>query len=193
MTDVIAGGGQARLAGRHPSLAHLRRRGGVLVGALALMLGCAMALAPEASASPPVSIPAPIGNTNTYPAGIACPFTLQTTLIGGNQVLTFFDDGRFLATGRHIDRLTNVDTGTSITLNLNGIVSQVPTADGGSVLRAIGITSFIFFPGDAGPGEPRPDEPTSSSATSSPSQTPRAPSRRSSRTARARTSARCST
>ena len=152
MTDVIAGREPARLARRHPSLAHLRRRSGVLIGALTLMLGCAMALAPAASASPPVSIPAPIGNTNTYPAGIACPFTLQGTLIGGNQVLTFFDDGRFLATGRHIDRLTNVDSGTSITLNLNGIVSQVPTADGGSVLRATGITSFIFFPGDAGPG-----------------------------------------
>jgi hypothetical protein len=117
------------------------------------MLGCAIALAPAASASPPVTIPAPIGNTNTIPAGSACPFTLQVTLIGGNQVFTFFDDGRFLATGLHIDRLTNVDTGTSITLNLNGIVSQVPTADGGSVLRAIGITAFIFFPGDAGPGD----------------------------------------
>jgi len=98
MTDVIAGREPARLARRHPSLAHLRRRSGVLIGALTLMLGCAMALAPAASASPPVSIPAPIGNTNTYPAGIACPFTLQGTLIGGNHVLTFFDDGRFLAT-----------------------------------------------------------------------------------------------
>jgi hypothetical protein len=28
----------------------------------------------------------------------------------------------------------------------------VPTADGGSVLRAGGIAGFVFFPGDAGPG-----------------------------------------
>ena len=120
---------------------------------MALLLGCVTALAPDASASKPVRIPAPIGNINPFQAGTACPFTLQGTLIGGNQVLTFFDDGRFLATGRHIDRLTNVDTGKSITLDLNGIVSQVPTADGGSVLRAIGITSFLFFPGDVGPGD----------------------------------------
>jgi hypothetical protein len=153
MTDGIAAGGPVPLAGRHHSRAHLRRRGGVLVGALALLLGCALALAPEASASGPVRIPAPIGNSNTFPAGSACPFTLQGTLIGGNQVFTFFDDGRFLATGRHIDRLTNVDTGTSITLNLQGPIYVVPTADGGSVLRASGVTSFIFFPGDAGPGD----------------------------------------
>lgn len=155
MTDVIAGGAPARLAGRHPSLARLRRRSGVLVGALTLMLGCAMALAPAASASPPVSIPAPIGNVTPYPAGTACSFNLEGKLIGGNQVLTFFDDGRFLATGRHIDRLTNLDTGTSITLNLNGVVSEVPTADGGSVLRAVGTTAFVFYPGDAGPGDNR--------------------------------------
>jgi hypothetical protein len=118
-----------------------------------LTLGCTIALAPAASASPPVTIPAPIGNTNTFPAGSACPFTLQVTLIGGNQVFTFFDDGRFLATGLHIDRLTNVDTGKSITLNLQGPVYVVPTADGGSVSRASGVTAFIFFPGDAGPGD----------------------------------------
>jgi hypothetical protein len=132
--------------------AHVRR-GGVLVGAMALMLGCAVALAPDASASKPVHTPAPIGTTNTFPAGDVCPFTLQTTLIGGNQVFTFFDDGRFLATGLHIDQLTNLDTGASITLNLRGPVYQVPTADGGSILRAAGKTSFIFFPGDAGPGD----------------------------------------
>jgi len=153
MTDGFAGSGPGRIAGRHPSLAHLRRRGGLLVAALALMLGCATALAPEAAASAPVRVPAPIGNTNIFPAGAACPFTLQGTLIGGNQVFTFFDDGRFLATGLHIDRLTNVDTGRSITLNLQGPVYVVPTADGGSVTRASGVTSYIFFPGDAGPGD----------------------------------------
>ena len=29
----------------------------------------------------------------------------------------------------------------------------MPTTDGGSVLRARGITGFVFFPGDAGPGD----------------------------------------
>jgi hypothetical protein len=128
------------------------RRGGLLVGAVALLLGCVTALAPDASASKPVRIPAPIGNSNIFPAGTACPFILQGDLVGGNQVQTFFDNGRFHATGRHIDRFTNVDTGTSTTLALQGSVDVVPTADGGSILQGSGITVFVFFPGDAGPG-----------------------------------------
>lgn len=129
------------------------RRGGLLVGAVALLLGCATALAPDASASKPVRIPAPIGKSDTFPAGTACSFTLQTDLVGGNQVFTFFDDGRFHATGRHLDLFTNVDSGTSTRLDLQGSVDVVPTADGGSIIRASGITAFVFFPGDAGPGD----------------------------------------
>ena len=131
----------------------IRRRRGLLVGAVAFMLGCAVALAPDASASKPVRIPAPIGNSNTYPAGVACPFRLHTQLVGGNQVFTIFDDGRFHATGRHLDRFTNVKAGTSTRLDLQGSVDVVPTSDGGSILRASGITAFVFFPGDAGPGD----------------------------------------
>ena len=152
MTDVIAGGGPVPLAGTRSSRAHLRRRGGVLVGAVALMLGCAVVLGPDASASKPFRFPAPIGNSNTFPAGDVCPFTLRTELVGGNQVFTLFDDGRFHATGRHLDRITNVDAGTSIRLDLQGSFDSVPTADGGSILRGSGITSFEFSPGDAGPG-----------------------------------------
>ncbi len=29
----------------------------------------------------------------------------------------------------------------------------MPTADGGSITRASGITVFVFFPDDAGPGD----------------------------------------
>jgi hypothetical protein len=149
----IAGGGPVPYAVTHRSRAHLRRRGGLLVGAATLMLGCAAALGPAASAGQHVRIPAPIGGDgNTFPAGEACPFTLHAVLVGGNQVLTFFDDGRFHATGRHVDRLTNVDSGTSIRLELQGSVDAVPTADGGSIIRGSGITGFVFFPGDAGPG-----------------------------------------
>jgi hypothetical protein len=153
MTDVGAVRGPARPARRHPSLAHLRRPSRVVVGALTMMLVGAMALAPQASANPPVSTPAPIGNVTQFPAGTACSFNLQGELIGGNQVLTTFDDGRFLATGRHIDRITNLDTGKAITLDLNGVLSVVPTADGGSVVRAVGVTGYTFSPGDAGPGD----------------------------------------
>ena len=68
-------------------------------------------------------------------------------------MFTFFDNGRFHATGRHIDRFTNVDSGTSTTIDQQGSFDSVPTADGGSILRGSGINSFVFFPGDAGPGD----------------------------------------
>ena len=107
----------------------------------------------SASSSKPVRIPAPIGNSDTYPAGTVCPFTLHTELVGGNQAFTIFGDGRFHATGVHIDRYTNMDTGSSTTLALQGSVDAKPTADGGSIFQGSGITGFIFFPGDAGPGD----------------------------------------
>src|SRR6478735_3528160 len=133
--------------------AYLRRRGGLLVAAVALTLGAAVALGPAASASRPVRMPAPTGNSNLFPAGTACPFTVQGELVGGNQVFTIYDDGRFHATGRHLDQFTNLDSGLSTRLDLQGSVDVVPTADGGSIIRASGVTAFVFFPGDAGPGD----------------------------------------
>jgi hypothetical protein len=124
-----------------------------IVGAVTVMLGCSVALGPAASAGGHVRIPTPVGGEgNTFPAGFACPFTLHTVLVGGNQALTFFDDGRFHATGRHLDQLTNEMSGASIRLDLQGSLDSVPTADGGSIIRGNGITGFVFFPGDAGPG-----------------------------------------
>ena len=152
MTDEITNSRPVLPAGTHRSRGHLRR-GGIVLGAVALMLGSCMALSPGASASQPVRIPAPIGKSDTFPAGTACPFTLQADLVGGNQVFTFFDDGRFHATGRHLDRFTNVDSGATTRLNLQGSIDVVATADGGSITRASGITVFVFFPGDAGPGD----------------------------------------
>ena len=98
---------------------HVRRRG-LLVETVALILGFAVVLAPSASASKPVRIPAPIGNSNTFPAGTICPFTLKRSLSGATRPFTCFDDGRFHATGRHIDQYTNVDAVTSTTIDLQG-------------------------------------------------------------------------
>jgi hypothetical protein len=131
----------------------MKRLSALAVSGLAVVATCVIAGPAVASASKPVRIPAPIGNSNTFLAGTACPFTLHTELVGGNQALTVFDDGRFHATGVHIDRFTNVDTGSSTTLALQGSVDAVPTADGGSIFQGGGITGFVFFPGDAGPGD----------------------------------------
>ena len=153
MTDGIAGRGPVPLAVTHRSPAHLRRRGALLAGAVTLV-GCAGALGPAAFASGHFRIPAPVGGEgNTFAAGEACPFMLHTELVGGNQVLTFFDNDRFHATGRHVDRLTNLESETSIRLDLQGSVDAVPTADGGSIIRGSGITGFVFLPGDARPGD----------------------------------------
>src|SRR6478735_4319479 len=67
------------------------RRGGLLVGAATLVLGCSVAAAPDAFATKPVRMPAPIGTSNTFPAGTACLFTLQADLVGGNREFTLFD------------------------------------------------------------------------------------------------------
>ena len=145
--------GWARVLQRRLGARGRIRRGGLLVGAVTLMLGCGVAAAPDAFASKPVRMPAPIGNSNTFPAGFACLFTLQGDLVGGNRVFTVFDSGRFHATGRHIDRFTNVDSGTSTTIDQQGSFDNVSTAVGGSILQENGINAFVFFPGDAGPGD----------------------------------------
>ena len=117
------------------------------------MLGCVVAAAPERSpASRSACLPRSGPATPSRPAPL-CLFTLQADLVGGNRVFTLFDNGRFHATGRHIDLFTNVDSGTSTTIDQQGSFDSVPTADGGSILRGSGINSFVFFPGDAGPGD----------------------------------------
>jgi len=138
------------------------RRGGLLVGAVALLLGCVTAHAPDASAGKPVHTPSPIGNINHFQAGDACPFTLQGELVGGNQVQTSFDNGQLHFTGRHIDRFTNMDTGNSTTLALQGSFDVVPTADGGSILQGSGIRCSCSCRATQDLERPRQAAPTSS-------------------------------
>ena len=72
--------------------------------------------------------------------------------------MTLFDDGRLLFTARHPDEITNVATGKSIVLELQGSGASVPKLDGSVELRLSGKTSFTFFPGDLGPRHrDRPD------------------------------------
>ena len=58
-----------------------------------------------------------------------------------------------LFSARHPDEITNVATGKSILLELQGSGAAVPQLDGSVELRLSGTTSFTFFPGDLGPGD----------------------------------------
>lgn len=92
------------------------------------------------------------------PPGVACteaiaPQGVRVADAGGNAAVTFFDSGKTLFTARHPDEITNVATGTSIVLELQGSGASIPQLDGSVELRLSGTTSFTFFPGDLGPGD----------------------------------------
>ncbi len=124
------------------------------VGGPALAVLCVALLAPVALGGKPDRERVPIGQSFTAAPGEVCSFGVKTTLVGGNQTWKFFDSGKFLATGKHVDEITNLDTGASVVLELEGSIADVPKADGsGSFIRASGVTAFALFPGDAGPGD----------------------------------------
>ena len=92
------------------------------------------------------------------PAGAACPEALAPAGIhwtdaGGNGAVSFFENGRMLTTGRHPDRVTNVATGESLVLRLQGSGEGAPRPDGTYEMRLSGTTAFTFLPGDVGPGD----------------------------------------
>jgi hypothetical protein len=77
-------------------------------------------------------------------------------LVGGNEAVTFFDNGRFTATGLHVIQVTNIASPDhSVVLDVHGSFSSVPQPDGTVEDRGSRTTGFSFFPGDAGPGDTR--------------------------------------
>lgn len=127
---------------------------------IALVVACGALLVPGALAGKPDRHRIPVGSSTVYPAGVACPEEVapagvRTELVGGNEALTFFDDGRFLATGVHIVEFTNLASpDRSVVLHLQGNYHEVPQDDGSLEAQGSGTTAFIFFPSDAGPGDP---------------------------------------
>ena len=90
--------------------------------------------------------------------GVACPESIapegiRWTYAGGKSSIAFYEDGRMLRTGRHPDRVTNVATGESVVLRLQGSAEMVPLEDGTLEWRLSGSTVFTFFGGDVGPGD----------------------------------------
>ena len=119
--------------------------------------GASASLAPAAMADKPERIVLP-GIDEIDPPGVDCPPALapggvRNRNLGPTSVLRIFDTGRQLLSGRHPDEITNVATGKSIDLQLQGSAAAVPRANGSVDGRLSGTTTFTFFPGDVGPGD----------------------------------------
>jgi len=119
--------------------------------------GASTSLAPAAMADQPDRIVLP-GIDQVDPPGVDCPATLapdgvRNRNLGPTSVLRIFDTGRQLISGRHPDEITNVATGKSVDLQLQGSADFVPQADGSADGQLSGTTAFTFLPGDVGPGD----------------------------------------
>jgi hypothetical protein len=125
----------------------------------ALVIACGALLVSNALAGQPDRQRLPIGISEDYAPGQICPEAIAPAgvhlqLIGGNEAITFFDDGRFLATGLHIIQVTNTAfPKRSVIVDVHGNFVAVLQPDGSSIGRGDGATAFSFFPGDAGPGD----------------------------------------
>lgn len=84
----------------------------IAVGALA---GSSTALADK-----PVREPAPPLEDFTLAAGEACSFPVFFEFLSAKGIFKFFSDGRFLVTGQLKVRLTNLDSGKALELNISG-------------------------------------------------------------------------
>jgi len=131
-----------------------RRRSAIV--ALAAVLSAL--LASSAVAGKPDRQMVPLDASDVFPPGFACPEAIapegvRVTRAGGNAAITFFDNGSVMTTARHPDLVTNIATGKSVIVELQGSGAFVPQPDGSGDLRLSGTTVFTFFPGDVGPGD----------------------------------------
>jgi hypothetical protein len=76
----------------------------------------------------------------------SCAFDVDLQVLVNKEFITTFSDGRQLITGRLVVRLTNVETGKSIDLNISGPVFITPHEDG-SVTFELNGRSLVFLPG----------------------------------------------
>jgi hypothetical protein len=97
--------------------------------------------ATAALAAPPTREPLVLED---FVAENVCSFPVLVEATANKEFVTFFDDGRILVTGKLFVRLTNVETGKSLELNISGPVTITET----EVIRGRGL--LILFPEDAG-------------------------------------------
>ena len=143
---------------KQAGMAREARRGRTCTTAVGLAALLSALLAPPAFAGKPDRQLLPLDGSFLAEPGLVCPEEIapegvRIENVGGNAAGTSFDNGTFVITGRHPDEVTNVATGKSIVIELQGRVASVPQQDGSTVLRLRGTQGFLFFPGDVGPGD----------------------------------------
>ena len=74
-----------------------------------------------------------------------CQFPVRIEITANKEYVKFFSDGRLLVNGKLFVRITNLDTGESIDLNISGPSYITPTSE-----RSMGRGIFLLFPEDAG-------------------------------------------
>ncbi|HVD52089.1 MAG TPA: hypothetical protein VNB51_08625 [Candidatus Udaeobacter sp.] len=115
--------------------------------AIALVLGSqpARAVAPIRFSLDPVH--------DTQAAGVICPFRVAVDSLAINETLTILDNGRVFVTGSSVERVTNLDNGKSVVVNVSGPFT-LTDADGVQTFFARGRNLWGFHRGDLGPGQP---------------------------------------
>ena len=120
--------------------------GALTFAALAIFLSAQPAAAKAPSRDPYLQDPV------TFAAGDVCSFSVKLENVQGGQTLTTYASGLVRITGAVWTRVTNLDTGKSITINAGGPATITPNSDGTFTVKASGRTLFFFFAGDLGEG-----------------------------------------
>jgi hypothetical protein len=132
---------------RHRGGTSMRRSLLVALGAvIALVFGSesARAAAPFRLSLDPVH--------DTQAAGVVCPFAVSVDSVSINETLTVLENGRVFVTGLSVERVTNLDSGTSVVVNVSGPFT-LTDADGVQTFVARGRNLWGFHLGDLGAGE----------------------------------------
>ena len=104
----------------------------------------------SAQAAAPIRIPLnPVHDVQA--AGVVCPFAVSVDSVRMNETLTILASGRAFITGASIERVTNLDNGKSVVLNVSGPVT-ISSAGGVDTFVARGRNLWGFHRGDLGAG-----------------------------------------
>ena len=115
--------------------------------AVALVLGgqSAVAAAPTRIPLDPVH--------DVQPAGVICPFAVSVDSLSINETFTILANGKVFVTGASVERVTDLDNGKSIVLNVSGPFT-LTDANGFPTFTARGRNLWGFHRGDLGTGQP---------------------------------------